>query len=157
MAKKWLPVPGFIGFVTLIAGFLIPDYVLLLSKWNSITRYPVILNFWVGKGRVLEKMFGTGRVPGSRQTLHITRSNPFWFIPHHRSDYPLPSTTTWCTTIQIASFSCVLEAKLPMIMHDVMILKSQTIWRVIRVAPVKNLTRLVDGTMLSRNAQTWAW
>ena len=73
-------------------------------------------------------MFGTGRVPGSRQTLHITRSNPFWFIPHHRSDYPLPSTTTWCTTIQIASFSCVLEAKLPMIMHDVTLFKSQTIW-----------------------------
>ena len=69
MAKKWLPVPGFIGFVTLIAGFLIQDYVLLLSKWNSITRYPVIFNFWVGTGRVLEKKFGTGRVPGSRQTL----------------------------------------------------------------------------------------
>ena len=69
MAKKWLPVPGFIGFVTLIAGFLIQDYVLLLSKWNSITRYPVIFNFRVGTGRALEKKFGTGRVPGSRQTL----------------------------------------------------------------------------------------
>ena len=69
MAKKWLPVPGFIGFVTLIAGFLIQDYVLLLSKWNSITRYPVIFIFRVGTGRVLEKKFGTGRVPGSRQTL----------------------------------------------------------------------------------------
>ena len=72
MAKKWLPVPGFIGFVTLIAGFLIQDYVLLLSKWNSITRYPVIFNFRVGTGRVLEKKFGTGRVPGSRQTLVLS-------------------------------------------------------------------------------------
>ena len=61
--------PGFIGFVILIAGFLIQDYFLLLSKWNSITRYPVIFNFQVGTGRVLEKKFGTGRVPGSRQTL----------------------------------------------------------------------------------------
>ena len=69
MAKKWLPVPGFIGFFTLIAGFLIQDYVLLLSKWNSITRYPVIFNFHVGTGRVLEKKFGAGRVPGSRQSL----------------------------------------------------------------------------------------
>ena len=74
MAKKWLPVPGFIGFVTLIAGFLIQDYVLLLSKWNSITRYPVIFNFRVGTGRVLEKKFGTGRVPGSRQTLSTVSS-----------------------------------------------------------------------------------
>ena len=61
--------PGFIGFVILIAGFLIQDYFLLLSKWNSIIRYPVIFNFQVGTGRVLEKKFGTGRVPGSRQTL----------------------------------------------------------------------------------------
>ena len=69
MAKKWLPVPGFIGFVTLIAGFLIQEYVLLLSKWNSITWYPVIFNFLVRMGRVLEKKFRTGRVPGSHQTL----------------------------------------------------------------------------------------
>ena len=48
MAKKWLPVPGFIGFVTLIAKFLIQDGVLLLSKWNIITRYLVIFNFRVG-------------------------------------------------------------------------------------------------------------
>ena len=76
--EKWLPVPGFIGFVTLIAGFLIQDYVLLLSKWNSITRYPVIFNFRVGTGRVLEKKFGTGRVPGSRQTLpHSGRGEDF--------------------------------------------------------------------------------
>ena len=45
----------------------------LLSKWNLITRYPVIFNFQVGMGRVLEKKFGTGRVPGSRRTLDVTR------------------------------------------------------------------------------------
>ena len=61
--------PRFIGFVTLIAGFLIQDCVLFLSKRNLTTWYPVIFNFRVGTGRVLEKKFGTGRVPGSRQTL----------------------------------------------------------------------------------------
>ena len=85
MAKKWLPVPGFIGFVTLIAGFLIQDYVLLLSKWNSITRYPVIFNFRVGTGRVLEKKFGTGRVPGSRQILLVTRNTN---LPGHLTKEP---------------------------------------------------------------------
>ena len=61
--------PGFIGFVIWIAGFFIQDCVLFLSKRNLITRYPVIFNFRVGTGRVLEEKFGTGRVPGSRQTL----------------------------------------------------------------------------------------
>ena len=70
--KKWFPVPGFIGFVIWIAGFFIQDCVLFLSKRNLITRYPVIFNFRVGTGRVLEKKFGTGRVPGSRQTLTVT-------------------------------------------------------------------------------------
>ena len=60
MAKKWLPVPGFIGFVTLIAGFLIQDYVLLLSKLNSITRYPVIFNFRVGSGTWKKVRDGSG-------------------------------------------------------------------------------------------------
>ena len=48
MTKKWFPVPGFIGFVTLIAEFLIQDWVLLMSKWNIITWYLVIFNFRVG-------------------------------------------------------------------------------------------------------------
>ena len=61
----------FIGFVIQIAGYLILGCVLLLSKWNLITRYPVIFNFRVGTGRVLEKKFGTGRVPGSRRTLIV--------------------------------------------------------------------------------------
>ena len=67
--KKWFPVLGFIGFVTLLALLFILGCVSLLSKWNLITRYPVIFNFRVGTGRVLEKKFGTGRVPGSRRTL----------------------------------------------------------------------------------------
>ena len=61
--------PGFIGIVIWIAGFFIQDCVLFLSKRNLFTRYPVIFNFRVGTGRVLEKKFGTGRVPGSRRTL----------------------------------------------------------------------------------------
>ena len=40
-----------------------------------ITRYPVIFNFWVGTGRVLEKKVGTGRVPGSRRTLDVGYMN----------------------------------------------------------------------------------
>ena len=36
-----------------------------------ITRYPVIFKFRDGTGRVIEKKIGSGRVPGSRQTLHI--------------------------------------------------------------------------------------
>ena len=60
--KKWFPVPGFIGFVIWIAGFFIQDCVLFLSQRNLITRYPVIFNFRVG----------TGRVPGSRQTLVLS-------------------------------------------------------------------------------------
>ena len=74
MTKKWFPVPGFIGFVIWIAGFFIQDCVLFLSKRNLITRYPVIFNFRVGTGRVLEKKFGTGRVPGSRRTLSVCDS-----------------------------------------------------------------------------------
>ena len=69
--KKWFPVLGFIGSFPLLAVFFIPGCVSLLSKWNLVTRYPVIFNFWVGTGRVLEKKFGTGRVPGSRQGLQI--------------------------------------------------------------------------------------
>ena len=69
MTKKWFYVLGFIGFVIQFAGLLILGGVLLLSKWNLITRYPVIFNFRVGTGWVLEKKFGTGRVPRSRQTL----------------------------------------------------------------------------------------
>ena len=69
MTIKWFLVPGFIGIVFLIAVFLIQDCLLFLFKWNLITRYPVIFNFRVGTGRVLEKKFGTGRVPGSRQGL----------------------------------------------------------------------------------------
>ena len=69
MTKKWFYVLGFIGIVIQFAGLLILGGVLLLSKWNLITRYPVIFNFRVGTGRVLEKKFGTGRVPGSRRTL----------------------------------------------------------------------------------------
>ena len=74
MTKKWFLVPGFIGIVFLIAGFLIQDCLLFLFKWNLITRYPVIFNFRVGTGRVLKKKFGTGRVPGSRRTLVMTLS-----------------------------------------------------------------------------------
>ena len=69
MTKKWFHVLGFIGFVIQFAGLLILGGVLLLSKWNLITQYPVIFNFRVGTRRVLEKKFGTGRVPGSRRTL----------------------------------------------------------------------------------------
>ena len=69
MTKKWFYVLRFIGFVIQFAGYLILGCVLLLSKWNRITQYPVIFNFRVGTGRVLEKKFGTGRVPGSRRTL----------------------------------------------------------------------------------------
>ena len=64
MTKKWFLVPGSIGIVFLINGFLIQDCLLFLFKWNLITLY-----FRVGTGRVLKKKFGTGRVPGSRQTL----------------------------------------------------------------------------------------
>ena len=71
---KWFYVLGFIGFVIQFAEFLILGCVLLISKWNLITRYPVILNFRVGTGRVLEKKFGTGRVLGSRQTLVATKA-----------------------------------------------------------------------------------
>ena len=67
--RKWYLVPGFIGIVYLIAGFLIQDCLWLLFKWNLITRYPVVFSFRVGTGRVLKKKFGTGRVPGSRRTL----------------------------------------------------------------------------------------
>ena len=70
MTKKWFYVLGFIGFVIQFAGLLILGGVLLVSKWNLITGYPVIFNFRVGTGRVLEKKFGTGRVPGSRRTLY---------------------------------------------------------------------------------------
>ena len=76
MTKKWFLVPGFIGIVFLIAGFLIQDCLLFLFKWNLITRYPVIFNFRVGTGRVLKKKFGTGRVPGSRRTLALTPTHP---------------------------------------------------------------------------------
>mgnify|MGYP006975834885 CR=1 FL=1 len=34
-----------------------------------IPRYPVIFKFRDGTGRVIEKKIGSGRVPGSRQTL----------------------------------------------------------------------------------------
>ena len=52
-----------------LAVLFILGCVLLLSKWNLITRYPVIFNFRVGTGWVLEKKSGMGRVPGSRRTL----------------------------------------------------------------------------------------
>ena len=60
MTKKWFPVPGFIGFVTLIAGFLIQDCVLLLPKWKLIiTRHPVFSIF--GSGRVVYLKKGRDR------------------------------------------------------------------------------------------------
>ena len=91
MTKKWFPAPGFIGVVTSIARFLIQHCVLLLSKWNFITRYPVIFNFRVGTGRVLEKKLGTGRVPGSRQSLTTGRGIRLEFTslkgPGHRLEF----------------------------------------------------------------------
>ena len=74
--KKWFPVLGFIGSFTLLAVLFILGCVSLLSKWNLITRYPVIFNFRVGTGRVLEKKFGMGRVPGSRRTLVMISPQP---------------------------------------------------------------------------------
>ena len=41
--QMMIPVPGFIGFVTLIAGFLIQDFVLLLSQMKF--NYPVPSHF----------------------------------------------------------------------------------------------------------------
>ena len=53
-------------FISWITLEIFPGCVLLLSK-KIITWYPVIYNF--GMGRLLEKKFGTGRVPGSRRAL----------------------------------------------------------------------------------------
>ena len=95
MTKKWFLVPGFIGIVFLIAGFLIQDCLLFLFKWNLITRYPVIFNFRVGTGRVLKKKFGTGRVLGSRRPLVPVSGPAFGTIPHvFRSVCPLERYST---------------------------------------------------------------
>ena len=121
MTKKWFLVPGFIGIVFLIAGFLIQDGLLFLFKWNLITRYPVIFNFRVGTGRVLKKKFGTGRVPGSRRTLlpmhvlhiaqvHGSSTNPSsngqtWY---NRGERHIPSNTRqeqlWPRSSKLALF-----------------------------------------------------
>ncbi len=64
---------GSIGFVILLAAFLIiyasPHCCLYEIL---ITHYPVIFKFRDGTGRVIEKKIGSGRVPGSRQTLVIS-------------------------------------------------------------------------------------
>ena len=53
----------------LLAELLFPGCVLLLSKRNLITQYPVIFIFRVRTGQLLEKELATGRVPGSRRAL----------------------------------------------------------------------------------------
>ena len=106
MTKKWFYVLGFIGIVIQFAGLLILGGVLLVSKWNLITRYPVIFNFRVGTGRVLEKKFGTGRVPGSRRTL-VVGTHPEcqlrWTRPRCQTNL---GATTQIVTVQLEIKSC---------------------------------------------------
>ena len=51
-------------FISWITLEIFPGCVLLLSKRNLIARYPVIFNFRVGTGRVLEKKVQDGSSTG---------------------------------------------------------------------------------------------